>query len=132
MLNWHFVSDSLGLLACYHGNVWLTVDYALVQRAARGDLKVLDGPGEGLDHRALLVMLHAHCLVVAAVAAGQTAQVAMVRLVPAEASTFWSVYWVPVVAEVDAVLAEAPPSRVQGERAIAVFEEGVVAQLAQV
>ena len=44
----------------------------------------------------------------------------------------WSVDWAPVVAAVDAVLAEASPSHVLGERALAVFEEGVVAQLVQV
>ena len=57
---------------------------------------------------------------------------AVVRLVHAEVSAFWSVNWVLVVAAVDVVLAEAPPSRVQDKLALAVFEEGVVVQLAQV
>ena len=57
---------------------------------------------------------------------------AVVHLVPVEALAFWSVDWAPVVAAVDAVLADAPPSRIQGERALAVFEVGVVARLVQV
>ena len=57
---------------------------------------------------------------------------AVVHLVPVEALAFWSVDWVPVVAAVDAVLAEAPPSHVQGKRALVVFEEGVVVRLVQV
>ena len=100
--------------------------------AVRGNLAILDVPGLDLDHRALLVTLRVHCPVVAAAVAVQTARVAVVHLAPAEALAFWSVDWPLVVAAVDAVLAEAPPSRVQGERALAVFEEGVVVQLVQV
>ena len=132
MLNGRCVSDGLGLPTCHHGDVWSTVDYTLVPRAACGNLEVLDVPGGGSDHRALLVTLRVHCPVVAVVAAGQTARTAVVRLTSAEASVFRLVDWTPVVAAVDAGLAEASPSRVQGERAPAVFEEGVVARLAQV
>ena len=132
MLNGHSVSDGLGLPTCFHSDVWLTVDYALVPRAARGDLAVLDVPGGGSDHRALLVTLRVHCPVVAVVVARPLAWAAVVRLALAEALAFWSIDWAPVMAAVDAVLAEAPLSRAQGERALAVFEEGVVARLAYV
>ena len=86
----------------------------------------------GSDHQALLVTLWVHCPVVAAVAAGPSAWAAVVHLALAEALAFWSIDWVPVVVAVNAVLAEAPLSRAQGERALAVFEEGGVAQLAHV
>ena len=64
------------------------MDYALVPRAVHGDLAVLDVPGGGSDHWALLVMLHAHCPVVAAAVAGQMAWATVVHLALAEASVF--------------------------------------------
>ena len=126
------MSDGRGLPTCLHSDVWLTMDYTLVSRAARGDLVVLDVPGGGSDHQALLVTLWLHCPVVAAVAAGLSARAAVVCLALVEVLAFRSVDWAPVVAAVDAVLAEAPLSHAQGERALAVFEEEVVARLAHV
>ena len=84
MLNGHSVSDGLGLPTCLHGDVWSTVDYALVLHAARGNLAVLDVLGGGSDHRALLVTLWVHCLVLAAVVAGPTAWASVVCLAPTE------------------------------------------------
>ena len=69
MLNGRCILDGLGLPTCHQGNVWSTVDYALVPHVARGDWEVLDVPGGALDHQALFVMLPAHCPVVAAAAA---------------------------------------------------------------
>ena len=88
MLNGCCVSDGLGLPTCHHGNVWSTVDYALVPLAAHGNLEVLDVTGGGSDHRELLVMLRAHCPVVAAAVAGQMAWATVVVLALAEASVF--------------------------------------------
>ena len=126
------MSDGLGLPTCLHSDVWLTVDYTLVPCAARGDLAVLDVLGGGSDHWVLLVILRVNCPVVAAVAVRPSAWAAVVHLALVEALDFRFVDWAPVVATVDAVLAEAPLSRAQGERAFAVFEEGVVARLAHV
>ena len=126
------MSDGLELPTCLHGDVWSTVDYALVPCAACGNLVVLDVLGGGSDHRALLVTLRVHCPVVASVVAGLPTQAAVVRLAPAEVLAFQSVDWVPVVAAVNAVLAEAPLSCAQGKWALAVFEEGVVVRLAHV
>ena len=88
MLNGHCVSDGLGLLTCHHSDMWSTMDYTLVPRAVCSEMVVLDVPGGGSDHWALLAMLRAHCPVVAAAVAGQMDRAAVVRLAPVEASAF--------------------------------------------
>lgn len=93
-------------------------------------MTVVDIPGGDSDHRALVVSLRVRVTLAAPAAVTPTLRAAVVRLTPAEATSFRSSEWEPVLDAVEAVLAEGVGSVTRSERALAVFEEGVVARLA--